>query len=124
MAKRQEPTERQEQVVFMARVEWALPESIAALIFAIPNGGLRDPRVAARLKAEGVKRGVPDICVAIPRGVYHGLWIEMKRIESGRTAERQIEMQNRLLDEGYCAVVCRGAEQAWIELQHYLAFTA
>ena len=32
-----------------------------ALLFAIPNGGARDPITGAMLKAEGVKRGVPDL---------------------------------------------------------------
>ena len=31
------------------------------LIFAIPNGGQRHKAVAAKLKAEGVKSGVPDL---------------------------------------------------------------
>ena len=31
--------------------------------FAVPNGGQRNKIVAAKLKSEGVKAGVPDICV-------------------------------------------------------------
>lgn len=48
------------------------------LMFAIPNGGLRDKRVARRLKAEGVKAGVPDVFLACARGGYHGLFAEFK----------------------------------------------
>lgn len=49
------------------------------LMFAIPNGGLRNKVSAARLKAEGVKAGVLDIFLPVARRKYHGLFIEMKR---------------------------------------------
>jgi len=48
------------------------------LLYHIPNGGYRYKTTARRLKAEGVKAGVPDICLPVPRGGYHGLYIEMK----------------------------------------------
>ena len=46
---------------------WASHYRELDCMYAIPNGGHRDVRVAARLKAEGVKAGVPDICLPIPR---------------------------------------------------------
>src|SRR5690606_12582346 len=39
----------------------------ADLLFAIPNGGARNPVTGATLKAEGVRRGVPDLFLAVPR---------------------------------------------------------
>lgn len=36
------------------------------LLFAIPNGGKRNAREAARLKAEGVTPGVPDLFLQLP----------------------------------------------------------
>lgn len=47
-------------------------------IFAIPNGGDRDIRVAVKLKAEGVRRGVPDLMLLAKRHGYSGLVIELK----------------------------------------------
>ena len=41
-----------------------------ALIFAIPNGGKRHIGTARKLKAEGVRSGVPDIFLACPRMPY------------------------------------------------------
>ncbi len=45
----------------------------------IPNGGERNLAVAGKLKAEGVKAGVWDLFLPLPRGGYHGLYIEMKK---------------------------------------------
>ena len=47
-------------------------------MFAIPNGGYRNPREAANLKRQGVKAGVSDIFLPLPTDKYHGLFIEMK----------------------------------------------
>jgi hypothetical protein len=45
-------------------------------VYAVPNGGARHIRVAVKLKAEGVRRGVPDLHIMMPgaRLVY----LEMK----------------------------------------------
>ena len=48
------------------------------LIFHIPNGGSRNTLEAANLKRQGVKAGVPDLCLPVARQNYHGLYIEMK----------------------------------------------
>lgn len=53
-------------------------------LFAIPNGGLRTRVTAARLKAGGVKSGVPDLCLPFPNGDYHALFIEMKQMNTGK----------------------------------------
>jgi hypothetical protein len=45
----------------------------------VPNDGLRPTVTAARLTTEGVRRGVPDICLPVARGGYHGVYIELKR---------------------------------------------
>ena len=94
---------------------FALPE--LAYIFCIPNGGARDSDkgkaafVGAQLKAEGVKRGVPDIFVPIPRHGFHGLWIEMKRADGGTVSKEQKEFIAYAQGAGYAACVCYG----WLE---------
>ena len=35
-------------------------------VYAVPNGGARHIRVAVKLKAEGVRRGVPDLHIMMP----------------------------------------------------------
>lgn len=48
------------------------------LLYHIPNGGSRNKAEAANLKRQGVKAGVPDLFLPVPRGGYHGLYIELK----------------------------------------------
>lgn len=99
-------------------------------IHAIPNGGLRDKITAGKLKAEGVKSGVPDVFV--PRPVYlrsitaaHGLYIEFKRPKTaekgkGHVAEKQTDWHTYLLASGYAVAVCYSAYAAIDELKSYL----
>src|SRR5262245_57218105 len=54
------------------------PPAPARLCFAIPNGGARDVITAGRLKAEGVKAGVPDVCCPVARWRWHSLYLEFK----------------------------------------------
>lgn len=78
-----------------------------ALIFAIPNGGARDIRVAQKLKAEGVLAGVPDLCIPIPRKGYNALYIEMKAGKKGVVSDKQKEIMERLTNNGCLCKVCR-----------------
>ena len=43
--------------------------------WAVPNGGSRSKREAGRLKAEGVKAGVPDLTIVYD-GMYYGLEVK------------------------------------------------
>ncbi|AGC35765.1 hypothetical protein ACP46_gp80 [Rhizobium phage RHEph06] len=93
------------------------------LIFAVPNGGDRKASVAASLKAEGVKSGVPDVCwpipVRTPWADYHGLWIELKRpglekTKDGGRSEKQIEWHRDLVEQHYAVVLAFGWQSmAW-----------
>ena len=118
---REIPTEHQEQC---ALFEWAAwresrwPE--LRLLHAIPNGGKRDIRTAAMLKAEGVKPGVPDIFLPVPRGGKHGLYIELKRRKGGTVSEAQQAWIRALCGQGYACTVCHGWDAARDEIMGYL----
>ena len=58
-------------------------------IFAIPNGGKRHPATAVKMKAEGVRRGIPDICVPYPVDEWAGCYVEMKFGKGRLTKEQQ-----------------------------------
>ena len=89
------------------------------LLFAIPNGGQRHKAVAAKLKREGVKRGVPDMLLPVARGGFHGLFIEMKALK-GRVRPDQKEWHILLEDQGYCMCVCYGYKEATDTLEAYM----
>lgn len=90
------------------------------LLHAIPNGGKRSKSEAARMKAAGVKAGVPDMFLPVARGGSHGLYIELKRIKGGRVSEEQLAWMEELTREGYTCAVCHGWEEARKVIQTYL----
>ena len=126
---RAEQREHKEQV---ALFEWAdlmvrtgsHPE--LALLYAIPNGGRRDIQTAQRLKREGVRPGVLDVCLPVPRGSYAALYIEMKRPEdlvrpAGVVSKEQKWWLTHLADAGNLACVCYGWTEARDVIVGYLA---
>ena len=92
----------------------------ASLLMAIPNGGRRDYVAAAKLKAEGVVPGVPDLFLAVPSGGWHGLWVEMKNGKAGEVSPAQREMHEKLRAQGYAVDVCRTFEDFVMTLRDYL----
>jgi hypothetical protein len=81
-----------------------------AWIHAVPNAARRSPQLAAQMIEEGLESGVPDLFLDEPRGVFHGLRIEMKR-KGGRVSDTQELWLKHLMERGYFAVVCTG----WLE---------
>lgn len=89
-------------------------------MYAIPNGGYRHKATAAKLKAEGVKPGVPDICLPVARGIYTALYIEMKREKGGRLSESQRRWAEGLRKQGCKVERCNGWQQAVAVILNYL----
>ena len=85
----------------------------------VPNGGKRDAREAARLKAQGVLAGFPDLFLFVPAGGYHGLMIEMKS-PKGRLSPAQTMVLPRIENQGYKVVVCYNAQEAMNVILEYL----
>lgn len=111
-------------------------------LYAVKNAVGRNNAVAgARNVAEGVKSGVPDLCLPIPRpgigvmataggpmavpAILHALYIEMKRPGSegkrkGITSDPQDKWQTFLRNNGYAVEVCFGWEAARDAILKYL----
>lgn len=114
-------TEAAEQAAVFEWAEYHIgkhPE--LAYMFHPPNGGSRHAAEAANLKRQGVRSGVPDICLPVPRGGFHGLWIELKRDKYGKLSEPQRDYIRFLSDQGYKAGVCYGADEAIRAIEKYL----
>lgn len=117
-------TEHTEQAALIEVCAWhANRYPVLALLYAIPNGGLRYKATAARLQAEGVKPGVPDLCLPVARQGYHSLYIEMKR-PRGKVSALQAGWHTALREQGNCVKVCYSAAAAWEVLVWYLGLEA
>jgi hypothetical protein len=70
---------------------------IGSYLFAIPNGGARSAVTGAILKAEGVRKGAPDLCFCLPNKKHCALYIEMKApTKTARVSKEQKIWQERL----------------------------
>lgn len=108
-----------EATMQIALFEWASYNRDLDCMYAIPNGGSRHYLEACNLKRQGVKAGVPDICLPLARGCYHGLYIELKWGKNKPT-DKQLEWLNRLARNGYKTVVCYSIDEAIKSITEYL----
>lgn len=103
-------SEHQMQSAFFA---WAAKQRIPEidLMHATPNGGHRHIATANKLKAEGVKPGVPDVSWPVARGGFIGLAIEFKDGD-GNPSKQQRERIAALQKAGWCVTLCWDWESA------------
>jgi hypothetical protein len=97
-------TEHEEQREF---VQWMRQTHPQHRIYAIPNGGHRGASQGAKLKAEGVVAGVPDLHIPALR-----TWIEMKRADGGTVSREQRDWHAYLTGIGDLVIVAKGKEEA------------
>lgn len=103
--------------------EWASLSACAfpelSLLFHIPNGGKRNKAEAIHFKKQGVKAGIPDLFLPVARGIYHGLFIELK-YGSNKPTENQNQWAKALTKQGYKCLVCYGWQNAAEAIEKYL----
>ena len=126
------PTEKLEQ---RALFRWAMYAAITRPelhdLFAIPNAGgyvggyANNMQRVQAMKLEGVRAGVPDICLPHARGIYHALYIELKRVGATASAvsDRQTDWHTRLAKAGNKVAVCLGWEAARDVVLLYIEIT-
>ncbi|MCQ2479010.1 MAG: VRR-NUC domain-containing protein [Clostridia bacterium] len=113
-------SEGQQQALLFRWAEYAKAKYLCLqYMYHTPNGGSRNEKEAANLKRQGVKRGVPDVCLPYPCGGYHGLYIEMKFGKNKPTKE-QTEYLKYLSSVGYKTAVCYDWEEARSVILTYL----
>ena len=89
------------------------------LLFSIPNGGLRNIKTAVTLKREGVISGVPDLFLSLPRGEWHGMYLELKSGSNDLTANQDMFFI-LARKQGYKCEVIRTLDQFIREVTFYL----
>lgn len=129
--------EYQQQIAVMGwMAECGLNNIEYRMAFHIPNGGSRTKSEASRFKLEGVKAGVPDIFIPVPKGKFSGLFVEMKKYSQRPKSEPFCPITNKgalgglsneqkqwavdLTYMGYKWVCAYGASEAIEEIYNYL----
>lgn len=120
---RAKPVDRegQEQAALMRELELRFP-AVFELMYHVPNGGHRVKAVAGKLKAQGVKAGIPDLVLTMARGGFFGLYIEFKATppNDAPISSSQHARIRKLNEQGYLAVVCRGHFDTIEQIRAYL----
>jgi hypothetical protein len=95
-------------------------------VYAVPNGtmiagnSVQRARYMAFLKAQGLKPGVSDICIALPVGKWHGAYLEMKRDDKAKLSEDQAKWLALMGAAGYYSAKTPGFESAVEHTKTYL----
>lgn len=101
-------SEHKIQSSFVSELAWRIKPEIVGC--AIPNGGLRNIRVAAQMKAEGLLPGIPDWIFALPEG--RAAWMEFKT-DTGRLSLYQEGIRHKLTKLGHSWALVRSVEEAF-----------
>ena len=113
-------SEYNEQVVIF---QWAKMSEARYPDLWLLNSSLNGVRLkigqAVKAKRGGMKRGFPDISLPVPRGTFHGLYIELKDLK-GYVRKEQKEWLHKLRVQGYCCGVCKGSREAIDFIKEYL----
>lgn len=115
------PREDAEQAALIA---WANAQSGAypalELLYHVPNEGNRGVIGGVKMANLGLKKGVPDLCLPVPSGDYHGMYVELKRRKGATPTAEQCWWMEALSRNGYCVCWCRGWEEAAKAIMDYL----
>jgi len=90
-------------------------------------GGIRTSyKQAVKAKATGYVKGFPDLQICVPMerggtkgGVYHGLFLEIKKDKKSYPTKEQKEWVDYLNEQGYCARVVKGIDEAIETIDNY-----
>ena len=108
-------SESREQANFVC---WIRQNKPYVKIFAVPNGGTRNVREAARMKVEGVTSGVSDLIAVFKDGSKRVFFIEMKKTKGSSTSAEQKEFLSDMQEAGHIGFIAKGCDNA-IELFAY-----
>lgn len=113
--------ETEEQAALIAWADKTVIDGICIgdYLIHIPNEGKRGPKAARDAKRLGLRKGVPDLFLALPRGGYAGLWIEMKAGE-GRLSPEQNDWIKKFKEQKYDVGHCFSFEQALERVINYM----
>ena len=113
--KKNKSPEHDIQVQLIAMLESIEPRPL----YTATVGGVRLAiHTAKKMKEAGYSKGVPDLLVFEPRGMYEGLAIEVKT-PKGRASTEQKEWITKLNARGWSAHITNGLDEALEVLSDY-----
>lgn len=87
-------------------------------VIHIPNEGKRTVMYGKHLKDMGMRPGVADLFIAMPRRGYNGAWIELKS-KYGILSEHQANFLNDMSAQNFFTKVCSSVDSALEVIQWY-----
>lgn len=104
--------ELSESAIQKTVMQWAnVHPLLRGFIIHIPNEGKRTSRYGKSLKDMGMRPGVSDLFIAMPRHGFCGAWIELKS-KNGVLSDSQKEFIRDMIDQHYFTKICRSIEDA------------
>lgn len=89
------------------------------MLYHNANEGIRPGGQGRRIKREGLRKGVADLCLSVPRKGYGALYIEMKK-PGGRLSPEQKTWGECAIKHGNLWVVCYSREEFEKVVNDYL----
>jgi hypothetical protein len=92
---------------------------VLKLMLAVPNAAKRSYKLAAMLKAEGMRKGMLDVLFLVPMKGFAGLAIEFKKV-GGKLTPEQLTYIDLLTNAGWLVIVETSADAAMKVVKNYL----
>ena len=109
-------SEANQQEIVIKYLRLAYPDAL----YCASAGGMRTSYLQAiKMKRTGYVKGFPDLFIYEPRGEYHGLAIELKKVKGSKIEPEQVQWQDDLRNRGYCSYICKGNEEAIKVIDEY-----
>ena len=90
-------------------------------LYHVPNGSNKGKAGGAIFKRQGLKAGVPDVCLPVPTANGAGLYLEFKT-KIGRVSDSQKEWIERLRRYGHKVEVVRDTDEAINQTLDFLGY--
>jgi hypothetical protein len=109
-------SESNQQEIVIKYLKLAYPE----VLYCASAGGMwTSDSQRIKMARTGYVKGFPDLFIYEPRGEFHGLAIEMKKVKGSKIEPEQVQWQEQLRNRGYCSYICKGNEEAIKVIDEY-----
>jgi hypothetical protein len=109
-------SEANQQEIVIKYLRLAYPD---ALYCASAGGMWTSDSQRIKMARTGYVKGFPDLFIYEPRGDFHGLAIEMKKVKGSKIEPEQVQWQDQLRNRGYASYICKGKDEAIKVIDEY-----